>query len=162
MQLKSAGSIDREREARSIIGGTLFPNGVPDILRIFRTRGTQYPRINCAGVHKSGDAKYPMTPGPLLAFEVTDGLRLPESLSPPLTIAFFSPYLTLETYCANANGSPCDVTYDRAHYILSNASGCTRTHTIFDLDFCRNYCEKKSRKILASSTQPKVQEQPIK
>ena len=57
-----------------------------------------------------------MTPGPLLAFEVTDGLRLPESLSPPLTIAFFSPYLTLETYCANANGSPCDVTYDRAHY----------------------------------------------
>ena len=32
----------------------------------------------------------------------------------------------------------------------------------FDLDFCRHYWHKKSTKILVNSTQPKVQEQPIK
>ena len=56
-------AFDRERKA--LYGGTFFPNGVPNILRIFRTWGTKYSRIFYTGVHKSGDAKYPMTPAHL-------------------------------------------------------------------------------------------------
>ena len=52
----------------------------------------------------------------MLSFEAQGRLRSPESLSPPLTIAFFSPFLTLETYCATLTGPPRDVTYDRAHF----------------------------------------------
>ena len=44
------------------LGGTLFPDGVPNILRIFCMGGTKYSRIYCMGVQKRGDAKYPMTP----------------------------------------------------------------------------------------------------
>ena len=47
---------------RSSIRGTFFPDGVPNILRIFCTGGAKYCRIFCAGVQKIGDAKYPMTP----------------------------------------------------------------------------------------------------
>ena len=47
---------------RSSIRGTFFPDGVLNILRIFRTGGAKYSRIFCAGVQKIGDAKYPMTP----------------------------------------------------------------------------------------------------
>ena len=52
----------RKREAR-FNRGTLFPDGVPDILRIFLTGGAKYSRIYYAEVHKIADAKYPMTPG---------------------------------------------------------------------------------------------------
>ena len=45
---------------RSSIRGTFFPDGVLNILRIFRTGGAKYSRIFCAGVQKIGDAKYLM------------------------------------------------------------------------------------------------------
>ena len=48
---------------RSSIRGTFFPDGIPNILRIFHTGGAKYSRIFCEGVQKIGDAKYPMTPG---------------------------------------------------------------------------------------------------
>ena len=48
---------------RSSIRGTYFPDGVPNILRIFYMGDAKYSRIFCAGVQKIGDAKYPMTPG---------------------------------------------------------------------------------------------------
>ena len=66
-------------------------------------------------------------------------------------------------HCETLTGSSCDVTYDRAHFPpQADAARTDAVFTEFDLDFCKNYCTKKSRKILVDSTQPKVQEQPIK
>ena len=57
---------------RSSIRGTFFPNGVPNILRIFRTGGAKYSRIFCAGVQKIGETKYPMTPGSPYSYDYRD------------------------------------------------------------------------------------------
>ena len=96
----------------------------------------------------------------MLSFEAQGKLRSPESLSPPLTIAFFSPFLTLET---TLTGPPCDVTYDRTHFPPQVDEA--RTVAIFTgirPRFLQKLLEQKSKKILVNSTQPKVQEQPIK
>ena len=60
---------------RSSIRGTFFPDGVPNILRIFRTGGAKYSRIFCPGVQKNGDAKYPMTPGTRTARSLPQDLK---------------------------------------------------------------------------------------
>ena len=81
-------------------------------------------------------------------------------------IAFFSPFLMLETYCATLTGSFGDVTYDHTHFPPQADEARTDQFSLnlteFDLHFCGNYYNKKSRKILVNSIQPKVQEQPIK
>ena len=65
----------------------------------------------------------------MLSFEVQGRLRSPEWLSLPLTIASFSPFLTLETYCATLTGSSSDVTYDRTHFVPQ--ADAARTDAIF-------------------------------
>ena len=69
-------------------------------------------------------------------------------------------FLPTSTTWANANGSPYDVTYDRAHYSMqADVLECMQFLTSISTE---TTATKKSRKIFASSTQPKVQEQPIK
>ena len=57
-------------------------------------------------------------------------------------------------------GSPCDVTYDRAH--IPPQADEAKTDAFLTAISVETTATKKSRKILANSTQPKVQEQPIK
>ena len=65
------------------------------------------------------------------------------------------PFLMLETYCATLTGPPCDVTYDRAHF-LAQAEWMR-----FRPRFLQKLLEQKTTKttkILVNSTHPNVQE----
>ena len=90
-------------------------------------------------------------------------LRSPESLSLPLMVTLFSPFLTLETYCARLTGSSCDITYDMysAHFPPQADEARTDQFALNSTSIREeNYCNKNSTNF--NFCEQYSQEQPIK
>ena len=133
---------------------TIFYHGVFLRLHSCLLLSTFWPLWSCLARWTSG-SNWPLLdqfPGLTLLpahLRCTDIIRLPELLSPPLTIAFISPLLTLETYCAMLAGSFGDVTYDYAYFPPQADEARTISPR---LNLYRNYTVPE----FVSSVQPKV------